>query len=399
MSTLNSVFKLIKKASKRLIDERKRPSAIFDIGKKDLPINSKKALVIYSIEALQFFLKGKLDQFPNITHHSRYWESAEIARLLNKHGYIVDYFHSKGYPTIDWKKYDLVIDCLNNLKDDPIVTGQVRVYYASSNHWLSWNFAELQRTLMFKERTGIVVPTNRQIPPIASDEYADYLTYFGTKLQTDSFNKKPEKVLINISSVFIPKFQKKNIALARKNFLWLGGGGMLHKGMDLILEAFAKIPDKHLYVTGDLEDQPEFWGWAKNLIAKHSNIHYLGYVDVATPSFEKIANDCIGVVYASAAEGGPGSIAQAIHFGLIPIVTPSSFVRAEILGYAINGSNDKDIIQSTIDQVTLVSNLHENELREKSNAVREFAQRYHTRSAYTESFDLFLETIDKKYFL
>ncbi len=385
--------KVWKKIVRELRDNRRRPPAIYDIGKQFLPKNAPRALVIYSIEALQHFLKGKLDQFPNLTHHTRYWESAEIARLLNTRGYIVDYFHSKGYPAIQWQKYDLVIDCLNNLKDAPAIAGQTKVYYASSNHWIPWNFAELQRTKMFYDRTGIAVPTNRQIPVIASDEYADYLTYFGTKLQTDSFHAKPKKIQINISSVFVPESKKKDFAKVRNNFLWLGGGGMILKGMDLVLEAFAKLPNAHLYIAGDLEDQPEFWHWAKRILAANTNVHYLGFIDVASRQFEEVANTCIGIVYASGAEGGPGSVAQALHFGLIPIVTPSSFVRAEVLGYSINGKTDTEIIASIVEKVNHVSQLSDSELRQKSDAAMEFALRYHTRPAYTESFERFLDII------
>lgn len=392
----NLIKKLYKKIVRELRDNRQRPTALYDIGKRFLPGNAQRALVIFSIEALPYFLKGKLDQFPNMTHHSRYWESAEIARLLTAWGYRVDYFHSKGHPNIEWNKYDLVIDCLNNLKDAPAVRGQIKVYYSCGIHWITWNLAELNRTRMFHERTGIVVPTNRQLAPSASDEHADFMTYYGTDLQIQSFHPKPEKVQLNISSVFVPVPKKKNIAKARNKFLWLGGGGMLHKGMDLILEAFAKMPQAHLCIAGDLEGELEFWGWAKTVLASHENIHYLGFMDVTSRPFEEIANECIGVIYASGAEGGPGSVAQALHFGLIPIVTPSSLVRAEVLGYLINGSTDTEIIQSAIERVKLVINLPEHELRQKSDAARAFALRYHTRPAYTESFEILLEKIDRR---
>ena len=389
-----TIFKKVwKKIVRELRDNRRRPPAIYNIGKRFLPQNSKRALVVFSIESLPYFLKGKLEQFPYLTHHSRYWESAEIARLLNCHGYIVDYFHSKGYPKIVWNKYDLIIDCVDNLKDAPYIAGQTKVYYSCGIHWITWNLAELNRTRMFHERTGIVVPTNRQIISSVSDQYADIITYYGTDLQINSFDKKPKKIQLNISSVIIPTTRKKNIAKARNNFLWLGGGGMLHKGMDLVLEAFAKMPRANLYIAGGMEDEPKFWGWAKTIIATHENIHYLGFMDVASRQFEEVANECIGIVYASAAEGGPGSVAQALHFGLIPMVTPSSLVRAEILGYSIDGSTDTEIIRSIIERVRSVMNLPEHELRQKSDAVREFALRYHTRSAYTESFEQLLDRI------
>lgn len=381
---------IFKKILRRL---RQRPAAIYDIGKKSIPKNAKRALIIYSLDVIPHFVRGKLMEFPNMTHHSRYWESAEIARLLVNRGYLVDYFHSKGYPPIQWDRYDVVIDCLNNLKDAPDIPDQKKIYYATSNHWLEWNLAELYRTKMFRERTGISVPTNRQLPTIASDEYADYLTHFGTNRQIATFSKKPKTIQLNISSVAVPAPKEKNIAAARNKFLWLGGGGMLCKGMDLVLEAFAKMPRFQLYVAGDLEDQPEFWGWAKELLAKYDNIHYLGFMDVATPKFAAMANDCIGIVYASAAEGGPGSVAQALHFGLIPIVTPSSYVRAEVLGYSIDGITDREITDSIIEQVSNVSQLPKAMLREKSELAREFALRYHTRAAYTESFEKLLDEL------
>ena len=78
---------------------------------------------------------------------------------------------------------------------------------------------------------------------------------------------------------------------------------------------------------------------------------------------------------------------------MIPIVTPSSFVRAEVLGYSIDGISDKEIIESIIEQVALVMQVPENELRQKSDAVREFALRYHTRPAYTESFERLLDML------
>ena len=200
--------KVWKKIVRELRDNRRRPPAIYNIGKRFLPQNSKRALVVFSIESLPYFLKGKLEQFPYLTHHSRYWESAEIARLLNCHGYIVDYFHSKGYPKIVWNKYDLIIDCVDNLKDAPYIAGQTKVYYSCGIHWITWNLAELNRTRMFHERTGIVVPTNRQIISSVSDQYADIITYYGTDLQINSFDKKPKKIQLNISSVIIPTTRK-----------------------------------------------------------------------------------------------------------------------------------------------------------------------------------------------
>ena len=70
-------------------------------------------------------------------------------------------------------------------------------------------------------------------------------------------------------------------------------------------------------------------------MAQHPNLHYLGWVDVASPSFAKLANSCMGAVYPSASEGGGGAVAQLLHFGLLPIVTQTATVRAAPLGFEI----------------------------------------------------------------
>lgn len=271
--------------------------------------------------------------------------------------------------------------------------GLKRVYWSTGNHWLEWNTAELQRIKWFKERTGMVIPANRQLPSILSDEYADYLTYFGTDLQISSFSSEPEKIQINLSSCFVPPYQKKNIKDARNKFLLISGGGALHKGIDLVIETFCKIPGAELFIVANLKNEPEFYEWANPILAKHKNIHEMGWYDLTSKDFDSLADQCIGTVYLSGAEGGPGSIARVLHNGLIPIVTPTSFVRAEHLGYQVPGNSASEIINNTVNWIHQVMNLSENELLERSDAVREFAKKNHTRKAFSESFRKLIERL------
>lgn len=43
----------------------------------------------------------------------------------------------------------------------------------------------------------------------------------------------------------------------RKRFLWFGSGGMVHKGLDLVLEAFAEMPEYHLTVCGPVSREQD----------------------------------------------------------------------------------------------------------------------------------------------
>ena len=369
-----------------------------DIGAEKLPKNRPRALVIFSIPGVQRYMEGRFDEHdPFFNKHTIYWETVEIVRQLNRHGYIVDYADSRATFAGDWNRYKVVIDGSDNLRYAPSVPGQIRVHYTTYIHWLVWNRAELERIIWFKERTGILVPMNRQLPTILSDEYADYLTYYGTETQANSFSPKPIKQQLNISSVFIPEYQKKDIAETRNNFLWLGGGGLVHKGLDIVMEAFARVPKMHLYIAGNLKEEPRFWQWASQILSKHQNIHDLGWMDVGSPKFDAIAQKCIGTVYASGAEGGPGSVAQILHWGLIPIVTKSALVRAETFGHIIHGITDRELINSTVELIKTGAGASESSLKSSSEAVTQFARDTHTRPAYSESLSSFLDTIAKKF--
>jgi len=86
-------------------------------------------------------------------------------------------------------------------------------------------------------------------------------------------------------------------------------------------------------------------------------------------------------------------VAQTIQNGLIPIVTPISLVRAETLGYSIDGETAEEMINSIISRVREVMSLSNKELEKKSDAVRAFALKNHTRKAYSESFQKLIDLI------
>ena len=177
--------------------------------------------------------------------------------------------------------------------------------------------------------------------------------------------------------------------------MWLGGGGLVHKGLDIVIETFRKLPEAELYIGGNLKEEPRFWEWVKPILAKHQNIHWLGWVDTTSPKFDAIADQCIAIVFPSCAEGGPASVARVFFNGQIPIVTPRSAVRGEFLGYNIQGNTSEEMIKSTISLTRTIMNLPDMELTAKSDAINEFARKYHTREAHRQSFSELITLVTK----
>jgi hypothetical protein len=391
-----TLARYLRKAAARVAPKISESGILFPgLGSDQLPTTAKRALIIYNVGGIERYVRGVSHDDPFYNKHTVYWEAVQMVKLLNQQGYIVDY-HDERLPTpANLASYDLVIDHGNNLQHCPVGTNQKKVYWATNNHWLVWNAGELERIQWFKDRTGFVIPMNRQLPNNNSDEYADYLTYFGTKLQADSYSPKSEKYVIDISSCFVPPYQKKDLSKARNKFLWIAGGGSLHKGLNLAIEAFCKMPDAELYVIADMHDpnEPQFYEWAGPLLAKHPNIHEMGWYDLTSPDFDALADQCIGVLYLSSSCGGPGSTARVLHNGLIPVVTPTGFVRAEHLGYVVQSETADQIIEGVVASVRDIMAMPESQLQEKSDAVRAFGKQHHTREAFSKSFTNLIERL------
>ncbi|MDO7846742.1 hypothetical protein Q5H92_10270 [Hymenobacter sp. M29] len=370
---------------------------IANIGADNIKGKKKYAFIKYSIYSIPYYIAGDVMQCPVLNEHSMYWESAEMVRQLNERGYVVDYHHVHSKAPIDWSKYDLVIDEGNNLitMPDSARRNTVKVFYATSNYWLFQNMAEIHRIRDFQARNKLYISPARQTIPNYSNEIADYMTYMGTDFQLRLFQQPLQKHRLNISAVYEPEYHAKDIASARKKFVWLGSNGLLLKGLDLVVEAFARMPELTLYIGGHLEQEERLWSWLKPMFAKHSNLVYLGWVDVGSQKFFDLAKQCIGTVYLSSSEGGGGAVVQLAHFGLIPIVTEASTVREE-LATVIKSDEPEEIIAQTVQAVQELVALSDEELDARSRSVYQYASTHHTRKAYAESFSELLDLIELK---
>lgn len=369
---------------------------IMNIGASHLAPGAKRALIVYTIQAIPYYVAGNVMQCPIINEHTMYWESAEMVRQLNESGYIVDYYDIFSRVLINWDEYDLVIDERNNLVNIPVgrQADITKIYYCTGNHWLFQNMAELSRIRAFHQRHGEYVAPERQVLPVYSDAVSDYMTYFGTPFQLELFSTRPQRHQLDISSVHEPAYRPKKMDVARHNFLWLGSGGLVLKGLDLAVEAFIQTPDLHLYIAGNAEREVHFWNWLKPLLSQHPNLHYLGWTDVGSASFVKIAHECVGTIYVSSTEGGPGAAAQLTHFGLIPIVTETAAVRAaEALGTVIRSQDPAEIVPQLVQAVRALADQPAAELEARCRAIYEFGQQHHTRAAYARSFAALLERV------
>lgn len=364
-----------------------------DIGAARLGADAKCALIVYVRHVIPYYVAGKLAEAPMLREHSMYWETTEMVRQLNERGYVVDFYDVQSPAPIEWSRYDLAFVQNGRLAECPPGARVKKVFYCTENYWAFQNLSELSRLQAFYARTGIRVPPERQSPVNFSDEYADLATSFGGPFQRCFYRPGVTWQPLAISVVTEPAYVPRQPPAARASFLWLGGGGALLKGLDLAVEAFMATPEAHLYIAGAIEREARVWHWLKPKLLQHPNLHYLGWVDVASAAFARIANSCIGQVYPSASEGGPGAVAQLLHFGLIPIVTETAAVPAAHLGFEISSQEPTTIITEIQAHLRTLLAMPAAEREQRCRAVHDFARAHHTRAAYSASFAALLDRL------
>jgi len=110
---------------------------------------------------------------------------------------------------------------------------------------------------------------------------------------------------VPISSVCTYPFpDEKNFDSTKKNYLWLGSTDFIHKGLDLVVDAFSEMSDYHLYICGPIEREKMFAKAYQNELYELPNIHTIGWTDVTGNEFINLTKKCVGVIYPSCSEGG-----------------------------------------------------------------------------------------------
>jgi glycosyltransferase involved in cell wall biosynthesis len=244
------------------------------------------------------------------------------------------------------------------------------------------NFAQLQRLRQLQARRGISLMPYRLQEPHLGIEYADAATTLGNDFTISTYEYARKPILrVPISTTRTLDWpENKDFDKSRKTFLWFGSSGFIHKGLDLVLEAFAAMPDYQLIVCGPVEHEKEFVAAFRKELFDTPNISTRGWIDVESPEFTQIVDNCIAVISPSCCESGGGAAIVCMHAGLIPIVSREASVD-------VGDSYGILLKESSVDQVKSaarqVSELSTERLTTMSRNAWEHARAEHTREKYS----------------
>lgn len=253
-------------------------------------------------------------------HQSRR-EMVEIVSVFNKLGYNVFVGNFSVYHKSK-RKYDIIFGIepsfVQASKDNP---SALKIYYATGAYFGHQNSMIKIRTDEFNERHHANMPYSRLVEENDDRlDLADLIFQIGTTftLQTYPLDVRKKIKIINQSSVIDDSVFLDRDYTNKTKYVWIGGGGSVLKGLDLVLDYFIEHPDLELYVIGNVEYKLLEVYRKKNLL----NIHFMGFITLKSFKFKNIAEKCNFLIYPSCSEGGcPGSVINAMKFGIIPIVS------------------------------------------------------------------------------
>lgn len=347
-------------------------------------------LISYDNGGLLCKMRGK----PIPTSHPQYYKTMVMAQTFVDIGYDVDVIHCENHKFVPWKSYDVVVDTRFNLQRlaSYLPSSCIKILHCDTAQLVFQNVAEMTRVLALQDRKGVTLPLNRLEIPHLGVEQADYLTTCGNEftINTYAYSGKPIFRLPMVAQKMWPWPETKDFDVSRHRFLWFGSRGMVHKGLDLVLEAFAQVPECQLTIVGPVHDEPEFVAVYRRELFHTSNIKCVGWLDKSSEDFKTILEQSVAHVSPSCSEAGAAAVIETMAAGVIPLVTHEASIDVENFGVLLQNAS----IETIIRQVREIAAMPADELGRRAKKAWEIAHCNHTperfERAYRETMEMIL---------
>jgi hypothetical protein len=331
-----------------------------------------------------------------LSWHFNGWECRQIAQSFLDLGYAVDIISFRNRAFLPSRDYDVFIDVRYNMERlAPVLNRNcIKIYYADIADLAYMNAAESRRLLDIQRRRRVTLHPHANQAVSQGMTYADCGLVYGNRFTMDTFRYagKPLFSLPAGVGLDIPWNDSKDFDACRKSFIWLGSSHLVRKGLDLVLEAFAGMPDFTLYVCGaigsrarsrpgaTLMAETDFERAYHQELYELPHIHTLGWMNTGGAAFRELASKCVGMAYASSCEGQAGSVITCMHAGLIPAISYESGVDVDDFGFQFENCSVNEIRRT----VALIGGLPASELQARARRTWAHARTKHTRTNFSE---------------
>src|SRR6056297_387062 len=265
----------------------------------------------------------------------------DFANYLSRKGYNVDLYDYKFNYNIDYQNYSLLIGFGYPFENSFYQANRTpkRIFIATGAHSSQRNTAEILQLKYLYNRRGFLLKPRRTkgFPDSASSILSDALISIGTDWTDSTYHRFFTKTIYRIPwsahHYFPPSELCRDYSDAKYHFLWIGSHGLVHKGLDLCLEAFNELINCELHVFAPKED--DFFHAYSSELNHSKNIHYHGFISPSSMEFQEICETCAFVLSPSCSEGGGEACLTAMFTGLIPVVSKQAAIDIGDFGIEI----------------------------------------------------------------
>lgn len=339
-------------------------------------------LLSYIIEP---FLRHPDD--PTFRQHTNFGESRLIAQTYLDKRFDVDVIHFRNPYFIPQKDYTIFVSARSNFDQiaPQLAADCVRIAHLDTAHFLSNNAAAYRRALALRERRGVTCMSVRLVEPNRAIEQADCAAILGGRHSANTYAYAGKPVFhLPIPSVMTYPFPAhKNYNACRRRFLWFGSSGLVHKGLDLMLEAFADMPQYELLVCGAISQDKSFEAVYRRELYELPNIHTLGWLDITTPRFYEVAGSCVALVFPTCCESISASSIACMHAGLIPVIPHEAGIEVSECGVLLRDASSTEEIKQVVHRI---AETPVDELESMSRKAWNYARSNHTKERYVEAY-------------
>ena len=284
--------------------------------------SSKRALVSYV-------------QFPQFALKSTYFRSAHVNKAFSK--MIVDTLLSFGYsvtltrcdriPEIKGN-YDLFLGHTKTFSEIASLLPKecIKILLLTGSSPEFGNRQQKLRSEALRTRRAIAIPEfSENVVPDASENLnvADSILLVGNDFTKYTWHADFHSKMFTIDNFSM--FPRSTKIIENHNYLFLSSVGQVHRGLDLVLEAFSGR-EENLFICSGFEKEPEFKNAFHNELYRSSNVHPVGWVNLAGRKFSSIAQMCSFAILPTCSEGMSSSLLNLMALGLIPVATRNAGV-------------------------------------------------------------------------
>jgi len=327
-----------------------------------------------------------------IYSHTNYTECKTAADIFNELGFNVDVieFTNDDFE-INFSNYNVIYGFgypLEKAFFSEYAERLIKIMYSTGcNPFFAFNKSAMRVSDFFK-RTKILIPQSSRVGDYFwTFQYisSDLIIALGNNFVAETF--KATNPSVNVLSVNAFYFKtvdidvgQKNFKTIKKNFLWFGSSGLLHKGLDIVIDIFSKRNDINLHICGASKNERKFFDYYESIIDSCPNIINHGFVDIFSNSFKEIMQTCGSLIFPSASEGGAPSVLNVVaNGGLIPIVSESAGLDFDDIGYVFKDISEEEVSS----QIESVLNLNEEQFIEKAKFCKQWIQANYSYEMYS----------------